>query len=43
MGVAVGAFRHGRFLIEATRAAGAASSVYFSTAFRDMFGMMPSE
>ena len=30
-------------LTEAAHAAGFASSAHFSTAFRDMFGMMPSE
>ena len=35
--------REGRSLTEAAHAAGFASSAHFSTAFRDMFGMMPSE
>jgi AraC-like DNA-binding protein len=43
MGAAVGAFRVGGSLTEAAHAAGFASSAHFSTAFRDMFGMMPSE
>jgi AraC-like DNA-binding protein len=43
MGAAVGAFRQGVSLTEAAHAAGFASSAHFSTAFRDMFGMMPSE
>ncbi len=43
MGAAVAAFREGRSLTEAAHAAGFASSAHFSTAFRDMFGMMPSE
>lgn len=43
MGAAVAAFRQGRSLTEAAHAAGFASSAHFSTAFRDMFGMMPSE
>lgn len=43
MGAAVAAFRDGRSLTEAAHAAGFASSAHFSTAFRDMFGMMPSE
>ena len=43
MGAAVGAFRAGGSLTEAAHAAGFASSAHFSTAFRDMFGMMPSE
>lgn len=43
MGAAVGAFRDGMSLTEAAHAAGFASSAHFSTAFRDMFGMMPSE
>jgi AraC-like DNA-binding protein len=42
MGAAVGAFRDGMSLTEAAHAAGFASSAHFSTAFRDMFGMMPS-
>jgi AraC-like DNA-binding protein len=43
MGAAVAAFRDGRSLTEAAHAAGFASSAHFSSAFRDMFGMMPSE
>ena len=43
MGAAVAAFRAGQSLTEAAHAAGFASSAHFSTAFRDMFGMMPSE
>jgi AraC-like DNA-binding protein len=43
MGAAVAAFRDGGSLTEAAHAAGFASSAHFSTAFRDMFGMMPSE
>jgi len=43
MGAAVAGFREGRSLTEAAHAAGFASSAHFSTAFRDMFGMMPSE
>ena len=43
MGAAVAAFRDGLSLTEAAHAAGFASSAHFSTAFRDMFGMMPSE
>ena len=43
MGAAVEAFRDGVSLTEAAHAAGFASSAHFSTAFRDMFGMMPSE
>ncbi len=43
MGAAVAAFREGQSLTEAAHAAGFASSAHFSTAFRDMFGMMPSE
>ena len=43
MEAAVGAFRHGASLTEAAHAAGFASSAHFSTAFRDMFGMTPSE
>jgi AraC-like DNA-binding protein len=43
MGAAVAAFRDGKSLTEAAHAAGFASSAHFSTAFRDMFGMMPSE
>ena len=43
MGAAVVACRDGGSLTEAAHAAGFASSAHFSTAFRDMFGMMPSE
>jgi len=43
MAAAVGAFRSGGSLTEAAHAAGFASSAHFSAAFRDMFGMMPSE
>ena len=43
MGAAVAAVRDGQSLTEAAHAAGFASSAHFSTAFRDMFGMMPSE
>jgi AraC-like DNA-binding protein len=43
MGAAVGAVRDGASLTDAAHAAGFASSAHFSTAFRDMFGMMPSE
>ena len=43
MAAAVGAFRDGASLTDAAHAAGFASSAHFSTAFRDMFGMMPSE
>ena len=43
MGAAVGAFRGGVSLTEAAHAAGFASSAHFSSAFRDMFGMMPSD
>lgn len=43
MGAAVAAFRVGMSLTDAAYAAGFASSAHFSTAFRDMFGMMPSE
>ena len=43
MGAAVGAFREGVSLTEAAYAAGFASSAHFSAAFRDMFGMTPSE
>ncbi len=43
MGTAVVACRDGGSLTEAAHAAGFASSAHFSTAFRDMFGMMPSE
>ena len=43
MGAAVAAVREGMSLTDAAYAAGFASSAHFSTAFRDMFGMMPSE
>jgi AraC-like DNA-binding protein len=43
MGAAVGAFHDGMSLTEAAHAAGFASSAHFSAAFREMFGMMPSE
>ena len=43
MGAAIATFRAGQSLTEAAHAAGFASSAHFSTAFRDMFGMMPSE
>ena len=43
MGAAVGAVHDGMSLTEAAHAAGFASSAHFSAAFRDMFGMMPSE
>ena len=43
MGAAVSAYRGGASLTEAAHAAGFASSAHFSTAFRDMFGMTPSE
>lgn len=43
MGAAVTAFREGQSLTEAAHGAGFASSAHFSTAFRDLFGMMPSE
>jgi len=43
MGAAVAAFRDGSSLTEAAHAAGFASSAHFSSAFRDMFGMMPSD
>ena len=43
LGAAVAAFRDGLSLTETAHAAGFASSAHFSTAFRDMFGMMPSE
>jgi AraC-like DNA-binding protein len=43
MGAAVGAFHDGMSLTEAAHAAGFASSAHFSAAFRDMFGMMPSQ
>jgi AraC-like DNA-binding protein len=43
MGAAVRACREGASLTEAAHAAGFASSAHFSSAFRDMFGMMPSD
>jgi AraC-like DNA-binding protein len=43
MAAAVAAFRSGASLTDAAYAAGFASSAHFSTAFRDMFGMMPSQ
>jgi AraC-like DNA-binding protein len=43
MGAVVGAFHDGMSLTEAAHAAGFASSAHFSAAFREMFGMMPSE
>lgn len=43
MGAALGAVRNGASLTHAAHAAGFSSSAHFSTAFRDMFGMMPSE
>ena len=43
MGAAVRACGEGASLTEAAHAAGFASSAHFSTAFRDMFGMMPSD
>jgi AraC-like DNA-binding protein len=43
MGAAVRACSEGASLTEAAHAAGFASSAHFSTAFRDMFGMMPSD
>jgi len=43
MGAAVRACAEGASLTEAAHAAGFASSAHFSTAFRDMFGMMPSD
>ena len=43
MGAAVAAFRDGLSLTETAHAAGFASSAHFSTAFRDMFSMMPSQ
>jgi len=42
MGAAVRACSEGASLTEAAHAAGFGSSAHFSTAFRDMFGMMPS-
>ncbi|MBR1213416.1 helix-turn-helix transcriptional regulator [Bradyrhizobium sp. JYMT SZCCT0180] len=43
MGAAVRACGEGSSLTEAAHAAGFASSAHFSSAFRDMFGMMPSD
>lgn len=43
MGAAVRASGQGASLTEAAHAAGFASSAHFSSAFRDMFGMMPSD
>ena len=43
MGAAVRACGEGSSLTEAAHAAGFASSAQFSSAFRDMFGMMPSD
>jgi AraC-like DNA-binding protein len=43
MGAAVRACGEGASLTEAAHAAGFASSAHFSSAFRDMFGMMPSD
>ncbi|MDI1261967.1 MAG: AraC family transcriptional regulator [bacterium] len=43
MGAAVRASGQGASLTEAAHAAGFASSSHFSSAFRDMFGMMPSD
>lgn len=43
MGAAVEAVRQGMSLTDAAHAAGFASSAHFSSTFRDMFGMMPSE
>ena len=43
MGAAVRASGEGASLTEAAHAAGFASSAHFSCAFRDMFGMMPSD
>ena len=43
MGAAVRASGEGASLTEAAHAAGFASSAHFSSAFRDMFGMTPSE
>jgi AraC-like DNA-binding protein len=43
MGAAVRASGEGASLTEAAHAAGFASSAHFSSAFRDMFGMMPSD
>ena len=43
MGAAVRACGAGSSLTESAHAAGFASSAHFSSAFRDMFGMMPSD
>jgi AraC-like DNA-binding protein len=43
MGAAIRASGGGASLTEAAHAAGFASSAHFSSAFRDMFGMMPSD
>jgi AraC-like DNA-binding protein len=43
MGAAIRASSEGASLTEAAHAAGFASSAHFSSAFRDMFGMMPSD
>ncbi len=43
MGAVVRACGEGSSLTEAAHAAGFASSAHFSSAFRDMFGMMPSD
>jgi AraC-like DNA-binding protein len=43
IGAASRAIAEGRSLTEAAHGAGFSSSAHFSTAFRDMFGMMPSE
>ena len=43
MGAAMRASGEGASLTEAAHAAGFASSAHFSSAFRDMFGMMPSD
>jgi AraC-like DNA-binding protein len=43
MGAAIRASGEGASLTEAAHAAGFASSAHFSSAFRDMFGLMPSD
>ncbi|UWU88615.1 AraC family transcriptional regulator [Bradyrhizobium yuanmingense] len=43
IGAAARAVAQGQSLTEAAHDAGFSSSAHFSTAFRDMFGMMPSE
>ncbi|MGY2905893.1 AraC-like DNA-binding protein [Bradyrhizobium sp. URHC0002] len=43
LGAAIRASAEGASLTEAAHAAGFASSAHFSSAFRDMFGMMPSD